>query len=384
MACFGSFRKKPKGAPERNSSPAVTSATTTASSSSSTSRSDDSAARKHSSISAGSTTSQKSITDLYEERAHKLHLFTFDELRNATNDFSRMNKIGEGGFGSVYKGYIRHPNGRGGRTLVAIKKLNQKGLQGHKQWLAEVQFLGVFEHPSLVKLVGYCAKDGEGGIERLLVYEYMPNKSLEDHLFKRAYPAIPWNLRLQIALGVAEGLAYLHEEQVIYRDFKASNVLLDKEFNPKLSDFGLAREGPTAGRSHVTTAVVGTYGYAAPDYVETGHLTVKSDVWSFGVVLYEILTGRRSLERNRPPNEQKLLDWVRQNPVETWRFSLIMDPRLRSEFSLGAAREIAKLANSCLAKNPKERPSMSEVVECLRRAATDSNRRRTDAVSSTR
>lgn len=130
--------------------------------------------------------------------------------------------------------------------------------------------------------------------------------------------------------------------------------------------------------------MVGTYGYAAPDYVETGHLTVKSDVWSFGVVLYEILTGRRSLERNRPPNEQKLLDWVRQNPVETWRFSLIMDPRLRSEFSLGAAREIAKLANSCLAKNPKERPSMSEVVECLRRAATDSNRRRTDAVSSTR
>ncbi|URD92904.1 STYKc [Musa troglodytarum] len=214
MACFGYFKKKAKGAPERNSFPAVTSATTAASSSSSTSRSDGSAARKHSSISVGSTTSQKSIPDLFEERAHKLHLFTFDELRNATNDFSRMNKIGEGGFGSVYKGYIRHPNGRGGRTSVAIKKLNQKGLQGHKQWLAEVQFLGVFEHPNLVKLVGYCAKDGEGGIERLLVYEYMPNKSLEDHLFKRDYPALPWNLRLQIALGVAEGLAYLHEEQV--------------------------------------------------------------------------------------------------------------------------------------------------------------------------
>lgn len=131
-------------------------------------------------------------------------------------------------------------------------------VQGHKQWLAEVQFLAVFEHPNLVKLLGYCAKDSARGIERLLVYEFMPNKSLEDHLFSRAYPAqLPWSRRLQIALGVARGLAYLHggEVQVIYRDFKAANVLLDQEFRPKLSDFGLAREGPTAGRSHVTTEV---------------------------------------------------------------------------------------------------------------------------------
>ncbi|URD92092.1 STYKc [Musa troglodytarum] len=306
-----------------------------------------------------------------------------------------MNKIGEGGFGGVYKGYIRPPDGEEGRTLVAIKKLNQRGLQGHKQWLAEVQFLGVVEHQNLVKLLGYCAKDGERGIERLLVYEFMPNKSLEDHLFNRAYPVLPWNLRLHIALGVAQGLAYLHEGldvQVIYRDFKASNVLLDKEFNPKLSDFGLAREGPTAGHTHVTTAVVGTYGYAAPDYIETGHLTIKSDVWSFGVVLYEILTGRHSLDRNRPTNEQKLLDWVRQFPVEARKFTMVMDPRLRSEYSLEAARKIAKLANSCLVKNPKERPSMSQVIECLKQAmqmdpvkehtsGNKSNRKKTDAAS---
>ncbi|CAD5191114.1 probable serine/threonine-protein kinase PBL19 [Musa acuminata AAA Group] len=397
MACFGYFKKKPNGAPERSSAPATTPATTT-SSSFSTSRSDDSAAGRRWSRSTGSTTSQKSIPALYEERGHKLRVFELDELRNATNDFSRMNKIGEGGFGRVYKGYVRHPDGIGGRKLVAIKKLNQKGLQGHKQWLAEVQFLGVFEHPNLVKLLGYCAQDDERGIERLLVYEFMPNKSLEDHLFSRAYPPLPWNLRLQIALGVAEGLEYLHEGevQVIYRDFKASNVLLDKDFKPKLSDFGLAREGPTAGHTHVTTAVVGTYGYAAPDYIETGHLTIKSDVWSFGVVLYEILTGRRSLERNRPPNEQKLLEWVRQFPVETRKFSMIMDPKLRNEFSLKAAHEIAKLANRCLVRDRKERPSMSEVVKCLRRAIqmeppvkeltlpTDSNRRRIDAESSRR
>ncbi|XP_074558670.1 putative serine/threonine-protein kinase PBL19 [Curcuma longa] len=369
MGCFSFFRRRRSvgggvAPPSASSGSARTGTSSTISSGSSAAGG---RGKQHSAVS--STASQRSIPDLYEERAHKLRAFDFDELRNATNDFSRMNKIGEGGFGSVYKAFLRPPDGKGPRIPVAIKKLNQKGLQGHKQWLAEVQFLAVFEHPNLVKLLGFCAKDGERGIERLLVYEFMPNKSLEDHLFSKAYPPLPWTLRLQIALGVAQGLAYLHhgEVQVIYRDFKASNVLLDREFKPKLSDFGLAREGPTAGHTHVTTAVVGTYGYAAPDYVETGHLTIKSDVWSFGVVLYEILTGRRSLERNRPMNEQRLLEWVKQFPVESRKFSMIMDPKLRGDFSPRAAREIAKLADRCLVKNPKERPTMDEVVEYLKR-----------------
>lgn len=237
--------------------------------------------------------------------------------------------------------------------------------------MAEVQFLGVLEHPNLVKLLGYCAVDGERGAQRLLVYEYMPNKSLEDHLFSRINPPLSWNRRLQIILGAAEGLAYLHEGlelQVIYRDFKASNVLLDKDFQAKLSDFGLAREGPTEGNTHVSTAAVGTHGYAAPEYIERGHLTAKSDVWSFGVVLYEILTGRRSLDRNRPQGEQKLIEWVPQFPPDSRNFRMIMDPKLRGEYSSKAAREIAKLAQSCLLKNPKERPAMSEIVEVLRRA----------------
>ncbi|XP_019709743.2 probable serine/threonine-protein kinase PBL19 [Elaeis guineensis] len=368
MACFGLFKNMKKTKNRSGTNPATASVPP---SNVSTSRSDDSAAGKHPSKSSASTSSPRSIPAMYEERAHYLRVFELDELRSATNDFNRMLKLGEGGFGSVYKGFIKPLDGKGDRIAVAVKKLNQHGLQGHKQWLAEVQFLGVVEHPNLVKLIGYCAVDGERGIQRLLVYEFMPNKSLEDHLFNRNYPALSWNLRLQIALGAAEGLAYLHEGlevQVIYRDFKASNVLLDKEFRPKLSDFGLVREGPKEGNTHVSTAPVGTYGYAAPDYIQTGHLTIESDVWSFGVVLYEILTGRRTYERNRPQNEQKLLEWVKQFPADSRKFSMIMDPRLRNQYSLKAAREVAKLANSCLVNNRKDRPKMREVVECLKQA----------------
>ncbi|KAK6918684.1 Serine-threonine/tyrosine-protein kinase, catalytic domain, partial [Dillenia turbinata] len=259
-----------------------------------------------------SATSSRSIPDLYEEKAHNLQVFSLSELRQATNDFSRLCKIGEGGFGSVYKGLVKPANARGHPTVVAIKKLNREGFQGHKQWLAEVQFLGVVEHPNLVKLIGYCAVDGERGIQRLLVYEYMQNRSLEDHLFGRALPVLTWETRLNIILGAAQGLAYLHEElevQVIFRDFKSSNVLLDEDFKPKLSDFGLAREGPTAGRTHVSTA---------------------------------------------------------QFPADGRKFTMIIDPRLGNNYLVNAARKIAKLADKCLLKNAKDRPKMSEVVEKLK------------------
>ncbi|CAH9097201.1 unnamed protein product [Cuscuta epithymum] len=312
--------------------------------------------------------SPRSFSEAYRGKAQNLRVFSFKELRQATDNFNRLLKIGEGGFGSVYKGRIMAVDEKGEPIVVAIKKLNVGGHQGHKQWVAEVQFLGVVAHPNLVKLIGYCSVDGERGIQRLLVYEYMPNRSLEHHLFNNAYPTLTWDRRLQIVLGAAQGLAYLHEQlevQVIYRDFKASNVLLDNDFKPKLSDFGLAREGPTGLHTHVSTAAVGTYGYAAPDYIETGHLTAKSDVWSFGVVLYEILTGRRSIERNRPISEQNLLNWVKQYPADSGKFSSIMDPRLESQYSLSAARQIAKLACSCLSKRPKERPMMSRVVETM-------------------
>ncbi|KAJ0968236.1 hypothetical protein J5N97_025153 [Dioscorea zingiberensis] len=358
MGCF-SFLKGQLGIKSSNrekSTPRQATTSTQASTSTTSGSNSSAGGTQPPSKSRGSTSSQRSIPALFEERGQCLRVFGFNELRNATNDFNRLLKIGEGGFGTVYKGFIQPLNGNGGNIPVAIKKLNQQGLQ-------------LSHHPNLVKLIGYCGEDSERGIQRLLVYEFMPNKSLEHHLFGRALPPIPWKLRVKIALGAAEGLAYLHEGlevQVIYRDFKAANVLLDEEFNPKLSDFGLAREGPSDGRSHVTTAVVGTYGYAAPDYIETGHLTIKSDVWGFGVFLYEILTGRRTLERNRPRHEQKLLDWVKQFPPDSRIFNMIMDPRLRSQFPIDAAREIARLADSCLMKDAKLRPSMSHVVERLR------------------
>ncbi|CAI9102086.1 OLC1v1000288C1 [Oldenlandia corymbosa var. corymbosa] len=369
MECFSYFRDRTKCTKQRS---APIFSFPSKSGNSSTEKVDESSSSTitlRGAKSSGSATSRRSVSELYEEKGQYLRVFSFGDLAQATNNFNRMLKIGEGGFGSVYRGTIKPVGGKGDPTVVAIKKLNRDGFQGHKQWVAEVQFLGVVEHPNLVKLIGYCAVDGDRGIQRLLVYEFVQNKSLEDHLFNKAYPALTWETRLQIALGAAEGLAYLHEElevQVIFRDFKTSNILLDEDFKPKLSDFGLAREGPTGEQTHVSTAVVGTYGYAAPDYIETGHLTAKSDVWSFGVVLYEMLTGRRSLERNRPKSEQKLLEWVKMYPANNRRFGVIMDPRLESQYSLSAARAVAKLADSCLVKSARDRPNMSEVVEKLK------------------
>lgn len=336
-----------------------------------------SANRETKSANSASSSSTRTIPELYREKEHNLRVFTFSELKEATNEFNRLLRIGLGGFGTVYKGSIKPANGTGEPTVVAIKRLNKQGMQGHKEWLAEVQFLGIVDHPNLVKLLGYCSVDAERGIERLLVYEYMPNRSLEHHLFDRSVPALSWMTRLRIMLGAAEGLFYLHhgmEVQVIFRDFKSSNVLLDRDFNPKLSDFGLAREGPAQDRSHVSTMPVGTYGYAAPEYVERGYLSRKSDIYSFGVVLYEILTGRRTIERNRPTMEQKLLEWVKQYPADSKMFYQIMDFKLRHQYPLNAARKVAKLADRCLNKNAKDRPDLSEIIEELREAILESEK----------
>ncbi|KAJ7531549.1 hypothetical protein O6H91_14G048600 [Diphasiastrum complanatum] len=305
------------------------------------------------------------------QRPHDLRVFTYAELKAATKNFFRGNFLGEGGFGCVYKGSIKHrkPDEGEVRMEVAVKQLNRKGLQGHKEWLAEVNFLGLVNHPNLVKLVGYCAEDDERGMQRLLVYEYMPNKSLEECLFYSFQPILSWSSRLHVALGSARGLAYLHEEmdfQIIFRDLKASNILLDNDFNPKLSDFGLARQGPAANDNHVTTVVVGTVGYAAPEYIQTGHLTSKSDVWSFGILLLELLTGRRAVDRNRPKCEQRLLAWVKPLIGDSKRFYQIVDTRLEGQYPLKAAQKMAFLASQCFQRNPRSRPKMSDVVEMLK------------------
>ncbi|KAI3995661.1 hypothetical protein MKX01_031434 [Papaver californicum] len=323
---------------------------------------------------------------LSQRRSNELHVFKYDELRLATRGFSRSLMIGEGGFGSVYRGVVKINNTNGDlgddiddddeKLDVAIKQLNRNGMQGHKEWITEVNFLGVVKHPNLVKLVGYCAEDDERGMQRLLVYELMRNKSLEDHLLARVPSPLSWKMRLQIAHDAACGLAYLHEEmdfQLIFRDFKTSNILLDENFTAKLSDFGLARQGPAEGLGHVSTSVVGTVGYAAPEYVQTGRLTAKSDVWSFGVVLYELITGRRSVDRNLPKSEQKLLEWVKPYVSGSKKFYLIMDPRLEAQYCLKSAQKLVSLANKCLMKQPKSRPRMSEVVEILGQMIIDTS-----------
>lgn len=301
------------------------------------------------------------------QRPSNLKVFTFAELKSATNGFSRSAKIGEGGFGCVYIGSIKSPQDPTKKVHVAVKQLGRRGLQGHKEWVTEVNVLGVVEHPNLVKLVGYCAEDDERGIQRLLVYEYMPNRSVEDHLTGRTEAPLSWTMRLKVAQDAARGLAYLHEEmgfQIIFRDFKSSNILLDENWNAKLSDFGLARLGPQEGLTHVSTAVVGTMGYAAPEYIQTGRLRSQSDVWSYGVFLYELITGRRPLDRNLPKNEQKLLEWVKPY-LDSRKFRLIVDSKLQGKYSMKTAQKLSIIANKCLSKNPKARPKMSEVLEMV-------------------
>ncbi|XP_021720456.1 serine/threonine-protein kinase RIPK-like [Chenopodium quinoa] len=294
-----------------------------------------------------------------------LHVFSHDELRLITNNFSLSNFLGEGGFGAVYKGFL-HDNLRPGleAQAVAVKVLDLEGTQGHKEWLAEVIYLGQLRDPNLVKLIGYsCEKE-----QRLLVYEYMARGNLDKQLFSRRSIPLPWLTRIKIALDTAKGLAFLHElnTPVIFRDFKAANILLDADYTAKLSDFGFARDGPDEDKTHVSTKnIVGTKGYAAPEYIMTGHLTTMSDVYSYGVVLLELLTGRRCMDKKRPKKEQSLVDWGRPLLKDPRKIEGIMDPRLDGQYSIEGSKIAALLAYQCLNKHPKTRPKMSVVIKVL-------------------
>lgn len=298
-----------------------------------------------------------------------LKSFVFSDLKVATRNFRPDSVLGGGGFGSVFKGWIDENSFTatkpGTGMVIAVKKLHQESFQGHKEWLAEVNYLGQFSHPNLVRLIGYCLEDDY----RLLVYEFMPRGSLENHLFRRGsyFQPLSWNLRLKVALGAAKGLAFLHssEAKVIYRDFKTSNILLDSSYNAKLSDFGLAKDGPTGDKSHVSTRVMGTYGYAAPEYLATGHLTAKSDVYSYGVVLLELLSGRRAIDKNRPSGEHKLVEWSRPFLANKRKVFRVMDNRLDGQYSMDVAQKVANLALRCISLEPKLRPKMGDAVREL-------------------
>ncbi|KAL7222987.1 hypothetical protein ACSBR1_024632 [Camellia fascicularis] len=292
---------------------------------------------------------------------------SFNELKNATINFCPESLLGEGGFGYVYKGWLDERTLTAARpgfgTIVAVKKLKPKGFQGHKEWLSEVNYLGQLHHPNLVKLIGYCLE----GDNRLLVYEFMPRGSLENHLFKRSAKPLSWETRVKVATGAARGLSFLHgsESQVIYRDFKASNILLDSEFNAKLSDFGLAKAGPTGDQTHVSTQVVGTHGYTAPEYVSTGRLTAKCDVYSFGVVLLELLTGRLAVDKTKVGVEQKLVEWAKPHLAEKRRIFRIMDTKLEGQYPRRGACIATTLAMHCVNPDPKARPQMDQVLNIL-------------------
>ncbi|KAJ4841703.1 hypothetical protein Tsubulata_032460 [Turnera subulata] len=304
------------------------------------------------------------LNDLSSSSKFNLHVFTLKELQVLTHNFSKSQYLGEGGFGAVYKGFIDDKLRPGLKAQpVAVKVMDLDGSQGHREWLAEVIFLGQLKHPRLVNLIGYCCEDEQ----RLLVYEYVARGNLENQLFRGYHATLPWKTRIKIAVGAAKGLAFLHEEgrPVIYRDFKASNVLLDADYNAKLSDFGLATDGPEGDDSHISTCVMGTEGYAAPEYIMTGHLTTMSDVFSFGVVLLELLTGRRSVDKNRPSREQNLVKWARPLLRDPHRLDQIMDPRLEGQYSTEGARKAAALAHQCLSHQAKSRPSMTAVVKTL-------------------
>ncbi|XP_052204997.1 serine/threonine-protein kinase PBS1 isoform X2 [Diospyros lotus] len=289
------------------------------------------------------------------------HTFTFRELAAATKHFRPESFIGEGGFGRVYKGWLESAG-----QEVAVKQLDRNGLQGNREFLVEVLMLSLLHHPNLVNLIGYCA-DGD---QRLLVYEFMPLGSLEDHLHDLPPDKEPldWNTRMKIASGAAKGLEYLHDKAnppVIYRDFKSSNILLDEGYHPKLSDFGLAKLGPTGDKSHVSTRVMGTYGYCAPEYAMTGQLTVKSDVYSFGVVFLELITGRKAIDSSRSAGEQNLVSWARPLFNDRRKFGKLADPRLQGQFPMRGLYQALAVASMCIQEQAAARPLIGDVVTAL-------------------
>ncbi|KAF5475515.1 hypothetical protein F2P56_007315 [Juglans regia] len=281
--------------------------------------------------------------------------FSYAELRSATEEFIPSNKLGEGGFGPVYKGTLS--DGR----VVAVKQLSVASHQGRSQFIAEIATISAVQHRNLVKLYGCCIE----GDKRLLVYEYLENKSLDQALFGKNGLNLDWPTRISICIGTARGLAYLHEEsrpRIVHRDVKASNILLDAELCPKISDFGLAKLYDDK-ITHISTRVAGTIGYLAPEYAMRGHLTEKADVFSFGVFALEILSGRANSDSSLDTEKIYLLEWAWTLHEHNQTLELA-DPKLL-EFDENEATRVIGVALLCTQASPMMRPPMSRVVAML-------------------
>ncbi|KAM3383739.1 hypothetical protein ACQJBY_008422 [Aegilops geniculata] len=292
------------------------------------------------------------------EKAFGPHRFSYKDLFQATKGFNQKNLLGAGGFGSVYKGVLRKSH-----MEVAVKRVSHESRQGMKEFITEVASMRRLRHRNLVPLLGYCRRKGEF----LLVYDYMPNGSLDKYLYDRSKGTLEWPQRFHIIRGVASGLSYLHEDWeqiVIHRDVKASNILLDGEMNGRLGDFGLARLYDH-GSDAQTTHVVGTMGYLAPELGHTGKATPSTDVFAFGAFLLEVACGRRPVEQDERNNHVVvLMDWV----VDHWHKGCITkaaDIRMRNMFSLDQVSLVLKLGLLCSHPLPNARPTMRQVLQYL-------------------
>ncbi|KAJ7523624.1 hypothetical protein O6H91_18G056100 [Diphasiastrum complanatum] len=294
--------------------------------------------------------------------------YALADLEKATNRFSSQNIIGKGGFGQVYHGVLDD------HTEVAVKVLTRDDKQGGREFTAEVEMLSRLHHRNLVKLMGICTEQHT----HCLVYELITNGSVESHLHGADKEVAPleWESRLKIAVGAARGLAYLHEDsnpRVIHRDFKASNILLEDDFTPKVSDFGLARAACDHMSGHISTRVMGTFGYVAPEYAMTGHLLVKSDVYSYGVVLLELLSGRKPVDMNQPPGQENLVTWARTLLNSREGLGVLVDPTLRDKVPFDGLSKVAAIASMCVEPEVSHRPFMGEVVQALKLLYNDSD-----------
>ncbi|KAG8056079.1 hypothetical protein GUJ93_ZPchr0001g31199 [Zizania palustris] len=300
-----------------------------------------------------------SETNSYEFSRSK-SWFTYDELVGVTGAFAEDKVIGEGGFGKVYMATL--DDGR----RVAVKQLKVGSGQGEKEFRAEVDIISRIHHRHLVTLVGYCVTEHH----RLLVYEFVSNKTLEHHLHARGVPVMDWPKRIKIAIGSARGLTYLHEDchpRIIHRDIKSANILLDEAFEAKVADFGLAKL-TNDSLTHISTRVMGTFGYMAPEYASSGKLTDRSDVFSFGVVLLELITGRKPVDSSQPLGEESLVEWARPllvDALETDDFTELADPALERRYSRSEMRRMVEAAAACIRRSVAKRPRMVQVWRSL-------------------
>ncbi|XP_021293751.1 inactive protein kinase SELMODRAFT_444075-like [Herrania umbratica] len=283
--------------------------------------------------------------------------FTYAELELATGGFSQANFLAEGGFGSVHRGVL--PDGQ----AIAVKQHKLASSQGDLEFCSEVEVLSCAQHRNVVMLIGFCIEDRR----RLLVYEYICNGSLDSHLYGCHREPLEWSARQKIAVGAARGLRYLHEECrvgcIVHRDMRPNNILITHDFEPLVGDFGLARWQPD-GDTGVETRVIGTFGYLAPEYAQSGQITEKADVYSFGVVLIELVTGRKAVDLNRPKGQQCLTEWARPL-LEEYAIDELVDPRLGDCYSEHEVYCMLHAASLCIRKDPHSRPRMSQVLRIL-------------------